>query len=84
MFGDQPEAADLGRKCEIRRVELETDLPWCQFLHKRGGCPLGKDRATEDRLRGKDSDVDIDRLVTTTPGVESSTGFGNVTQTIQS
>ena len=31
MFGDQPEAADLGRKCEICRVGLETDLPWCQF-----------------------------------------------------
>ena len=30
MFGDQPEAADLGRTCEICRVELETDLPWCQ------------------------------------------------------
>ena len=34
MFGDQPEAADLGRNCEIRRVELETDLPWCQFCIK--------------------------------------------------
>ena len=34
MFGDQPEAADLGRKCEICRVELETDLPWCQFCTK--------------------------------------------------
>ena len=28
--GDQPEAADLGRNCEICSVELETDLPWCQ------------------------------------------------------
>ena len=84
MFGDQPEAADLGRKCEICRVELETDLPWCQFCTKGEASPLGKNRATEDRLRGEDSDVDIDRLVTTTPGVESSTGFGNVTQTIQS
>ena len=34
MFGDQPEAADLGRTCEICRVELETDLPWCQRCTK--------------------------------------------------
>ena len=34
MFGDQPEAADLGRKCEICRVELETELPWCQCCTK--------------------------------------------------
>ena len=31
MFGDQPEAADLGRKCEICRVELEIDFPRCQI-----------------------------------------------------
>ena len=36
MFGDQPEAADLGRICEICKVELETDLPWCQ------GCTTGE------------------------------------------
>ena len=30
MFGDQPEAADLGRNCKICRVELEVDRLWCQ------------------------------------------------------
>ena len=31
MFGDQPEAADLGRNCEICRVGLEIDSPRCQI-----------------------------------------------------
>ena len=30
MFGDQPEAADIGRNCEICKVELEVDSPWCK------------------------------------------------------
>ena len=31
MFGDQPEAANLGRTCEICRVQLEADHPWFQW-----------------------------------------------------
>ena len=31
MFGDQPEAADLGRNCEICRVGLDSDFPRCQI-----------------------------------------------------
>ena len=30
MFGDQPEAADTGRNCEICKVQLETENPWCE------------------------------------------------------
>ena len=30
MFGDQPEAADTGRNCEICKVQLETEKPWCE------------------------------------------------------
>ena len=30
MFGDQPEAADIGRNCEICKVQLETETPWCE------------------------------------------------------
>ena len=37
MFGDQPEAADLGRNCEICKVELETELPWCDCCTKGKG-----------------------------------------------
>ena len=34
MFGDPPEAADLGRICEICRTELEIDSPWCECCTK--------------------------------------------------
>ena len=34
MFGDQPEAADLGRNCGICKVKLEADLPWCECCTK--------------------------------------------------
>ena len=34
MFGDQPEAADLGRNCAICRIELEMDSPWCECCTK--------------------------------------------------
>ena len=37
MFGDQPEAADLGRNCEICKVQLEDDDRWCEC------CAKGKD-----------------------------------------
>ena len=37
MFGDQPEAADLGRNCEICKVQLENDNSWCEC------CTKGKD-----------------------------------------
>ena len=58
MFGDQPEAADLGRKCENCRVELETDCPWCQLCTegetslwgKNGDESLGKNRDIEGEL----------------------------------
>ena len=82
MFGDQPEAADLGRNCEICRVELETDLPWCQRCTTGEASLWERLEQSGDKLRGKDSDVNIDRLVTTTSGVESSTGFRDVAQTI--
>ena len=37
MFGDQPEAADVGRNCEICRVKLEIDSFWCKC------CTQGKE-----------------------------------------
>ena len=84
MFGDQPEAADLGRNCELCRVELELDRPWCQR------CTMGEIslwerlEKLEDKLGGTDRDVNTDGLVTTTSGMESSTGFRDAPQTIQS
>ena len=36
MLGDKPEAADLGRTCEICKVNLEDELPWC------GYCTIGE------------------------------------------
>ena len=38
MFGDQPEAADLGRNYEICRIELEVDSPWCECCTKGEEC----------------------------------------------
>ena len=41
MFGDQPEAADVGRKCEICRVKLEIDSLWCKC------CRIGEENLWE-------------------------------------
>ena len=44
MFGDQPEAADLGRNCEICKVQLENETPWCEC------CTDGGEGTLWDRL----------------------------------
>ena len=75
MFGDQPEAADLGRNCEICRVELELDRPLVSTVYNWGGKSLGKVGKVGDWFGRKDGDVNTDGLVTATPGMESSTGF---------
>ena len=63
VFGDQPEAADLGRNCEICRVELELDRPWCQNCTLGEINPLGKVGEIADKLGRKDCDVNTDGLV---------------------
>ena len=83
MFGDQPEAADPGRNCEICRVELDGDFPRCQI------CTDGESNLWEriEKLKigcgGANGDDDPNRLVKATPGVESSTGVGDVAQAIK-
>ena len=42
MFGDQPEAADLGRNCEICKVKLEGDRPWCECCTNGKGSLWGR------------------------------------------
>ena len=49
-------------------------------VYNGGDKPLGKIGEIGDKLGGKDRDVNTDGLVTTTSGMESSTGFRNAPQ----
>ena len=48
-------------------------------VYNGGDKPLGKIGEIGDKLGRKDRDVNIDGLVKTTSGMESSTGFRNAT-----
>ena len=77
MFGDQPEAADLGRNCEICKVELETELPWCECCTKGKGDLWERLEQLKISSSERNCHVDIDRMVGTNSQLEFTTRIGD-------